>query len=319
MKDFKGKIAVVTGASTGMGRELALQLATEGCHVAFCDLAEEPMKATRLACEEAAPEGTRITGHRCDVADEKQVLAFRDAVAEQHSTDHINLLFNNAGVGGTISFVAGDRADWERTFNVNWLGVYYNARAFMPMLIASDGACLVNTSSVNGFWASLGPTTPHTAYSPAKFAVKGFSESLLIDLRINAPHVKVALVMPGYIGTDIAVNSRMVLGKDAAMTADELTVIRENMKKQGMPTDSMSDDQLRVAVDQQMAMFKDNAPLSASGAATIILDGVREERWRILVGEDAKMLDSAVRSDPEGAYEPNFFAGFLQGPGADKR
>jgi NAD(P)-dependent dehydrogenase (short-subunit alcohol dehydrogenase family) len=110
------------------------------------------------------------------------------------------MLFNNAGIGGGGSFLVDDRAEWERTFGVCWFGVYYCSRAFMPLLVASDEGYIVNTSSVNGFWASLGPNIAHTAYSAAKFAVKGFSEALINDLRVNAPHVKVAVVMPGHIG-----------------------------------------------------------------------------------------------------------------------
>ncbi|MGD8862230.1 MAG: SDR family oxidoreductase [Myxococcales bacterium] len=308
MKNFEGKIAVITGASTGMGRELALQLAREGCHVAFCDVLEDKMEKTRRDCLEVAPKGTRVTSHRCDVSNEAQVQAFRDAVLADHGTDHIHLLFNNAGIGGTISFVEGDRREWERTFNVCWYGVYYCARAFLPLLIASDGGVIVNTSSVNGFWASLGPTQPHTAYSAAKFAVKGLSEALVTDLRVHAPHVKVAVVMPGHVGTDIALNSRALLGKDEQLSSAEIADLRQRLAAMGADVESMSDDDVRDAVEQRMRDFRDKAPLSAAGAATIILDGVREERWRILVGEDAKLLDRMVREHPEKAYDPDFFS-----------
>ena len=102
-------------------------------------------------------------------------------------------------IGGGSSFVSGDREEWERTFAIDWYGVYYCARAFLPLLIASADGVLVNTSSVNGFWASLGPGAPQTAYSTAKFAVRGFSEALIEDLRTHAPHVRVAVVMPGHV------------------------------------------------------------------------------------------------------------------------
>jgi NAD(P)-dependent dehydrogenase (short-subunit alcohol dehydrogenase family) len=119
MKTFRGKRAVVTGGGTGMGRELAVQLAKEGCAVAICDVSAANMAETKARCEKAAPAGTKITTHLCDVADEKQMLAFRDEVAKAHG-DSVNLLFNNAGIGGGDSFVAGDRAEWERTFGVCW-------------------------------------------------------------------------------------------------------------------------------------------------------------------------------------------------------
>jgi NAD(P)-dependent dehydrogenase (short-subunit alcohol dehydrogenase family) len=312
MKDFADKLAVITGAGSGMGRELAKQLAAQGGHVAFCDVSAENMAETKRACEELAPAGTTISSHACDVSDERQVIAFRDAVRAAHSTERIHLLFNNAGIGGGGSFLKDERAEWDRTFAVCWGGVYNCARAFMPMLVAADEACIVNTSSLNGFWACLGPTVPHTAYSTAKFAVKGFSEGLVVDLKVNAPHVKVALVMPGHIGTDIALNSRKVLGKPdpTQMDAEEVAAIRKQAARQGMPVEGLSDDQLRGFVAQRMADFRDKAPLSAAAAATIILDGVREERFRLLVGEDAKLIDQRVREVPDLAYDPGFFAGF---------
>jgi NAD(P)-dependent dehydrogenase (short-subunit alcohol dehydrogenase family) len=308
MEHFAGRIAVVTGGGTGMGRELAKQLAAEGCHVALCDVSREHMDETRRACRELAPAGTRVTLHDCDVSLEPQVLAFRDAVRSEHATDCVHLLFNNAGIGGGGSFLLDDRAEWDKTFAVCWGGVYYTTRAFLPLLVAAPEAHLVNTSSVNGFWASLGPALPHTAYSAAKFAVKGFSEALVTDLRLNAPHVKVSVVMPGHVGTSIVLNSPAVLGRPSPkeMTAEDLRPLRERMERQGIPADAVSDDQIRAALHQLALDFRDKAPLGAAQAATIILDGVRAERWRILVGEDAKLLDQRVREAPEEAYEPAF-------------
>jgi NAD(P)-dependent dehydrogenase (short-subunit alcohol dehydrogenase family) len=308
VKDFRDRIAVVTGGGTGMGRELAKQLAAEGCHVATCDVSAEHLAETRGECGRLAPAGTRITTHLCDVSDEAAVLAFRDAVQEQHATDHVHLLFNNAGIGGGGSLFTDDRAEWERVFAVDWYGVYYCTRAFLPLLAASAEAHLVNTSSVNGFWASLGPNTPHTAYSAAKFAVKGFTEALINDLRVNAPHVKVSLVMPGHVGTSIVLNSAAVLGRPSPkeMTAEDLRPVRERMARMGLRPDLASDDQLRAALQQIAEDFRDKAPLSAAGAAEIILDGIRSDVWRILVGEDAKELDRMVRATPEEAYERSF-------------
>jgi NAD(P)-dependent dehydrogenase (short-subunit alcohol dehydrogenase family) len=257
MKDFASKIAVVTGGGTGMGRTLTEQLAAAGCHVAICDVSTENMAETKRLALESAPAGVRVTMHVCDVADEKQVIAFRDAVAAEHATQHVNLLFNNAGIGGGDSFVEGDRTDWDRTFGVCWSGVYFCTRAFMPMLVASTEGYIVNTSSVNGFWACLGPQMPHTAYSAAKFAVKGFSEALVIDLRLNAPHVKVAVVMPGHIGTSIVLNTSKVLGKPGVldMPKEELDKIRHQLMKRRVPIGEMSDE--HCAVMHQLAI---NAP-----------------------------------------------------------
>ena len=261
MESFNGRLAVVTGGGTGMGRELVVQLAADGAHVAMCDVNPATMDETAARARDGAPEGTRITTHACDVSSEADVLRFRDEVVAQHETDHINLLFNNAGIGAGGSFVAGDRDEWERTFAVCWGGVYNCARAFVPLLVASDDGYLINTSSVNGFWASIGPGIPHTAYSSAKFAVKGFSEALIEDFRMNAPHVKVAVVMPGHIGTDIVLNTRRILGNEAEqMSAQDVAASRKVMAARGFPSDSMSDDDIRNLMRMMGEMFRDNAP-----------------------------------------------------------
>jgi NAD(P)-dependent dehydrogenase (short-subunit alcohol dehydrogenase family) len=150
--------------------------------------------------------------------------------------------------------------------------------------------------------------TPHTSYSAAKFAVKGFTEALITDLRMNAPHVNCSVVMPGHIGTSIALNTSSVLGKHSAMELDEQEVaaIRERFLALGLPVDNVPDDHIRQMVRQQQEDFRDKAPTTAGAAATIILDGVREQRWRILVGQDAKVLDAMVRQEPEQAYEVSF-------------
>ena len=310
MEDFSGKLAVVTGGGAGMGRELAIQLAAAGCNVAACDIFEDTVAETASLCSDAV----RVTSHQCDVSDEDQVLAFRDAVVEQHEAECVHLLFNNAGIGGGGEFVDGDRDAWERTFGVCWYGVYYNARAFMPLLVASDGGYIVNTSSINGFWASVGPTVSHTAYSAAKFAVKGFSEALIADLRLHAPHVKVAVVMPGHIGTSIAMNSGRVHGEPepADLSAEQVAGIRAQMVASGLPVGNESDDHIRAAVAQRAVDFRDNAPTTAGQAASIILDGVRQNRWRILVGDDAHLIDNLVRQDPESAYEMEFMERILE-------
>jgi NAD(P)-dependent dehydrogenase (short-subunit alcohol dehydrogenase family) len=308
MKDFRGKLAVITGGGMGMGRELARQLASEGCHLALCDVSVATMTETKALCEAEAPAGTRISVHLCDVSVEEQVLAFRDAALEEHGTDRIQLLFNNAGIGGGGSMLADDRADWDKTFGVCWFGVYYCTRAFLPLLVKSDAGYIINTSSVNGFWACLGPRTAHTAYSAAKFAVKGFSEALMVDLRLNAPHVKVAVVMPGHIGTSIVTNTNRVLGKAEIedMPAEDVQRLRNLLQLRGLPVADMPDEQIRQAMAQMAVMFRENAPTTAARAATIILDGVRNEAWRILVGDDAVALDKLVRSTPELAYEEKF-------------
>ncbi|MEO8812258.1 MAG: SDR family oxidoreductase [Caulobacteraceae bacterium] len=313
MKDFTGKLAVITGGGSGMGREFARQLAAEGCNVAMCDVSETNMAATRAICLDGAPQGTRVTTHKADVSVEDQVLNFRAAVAAEQDTDKIHLLFNNAGIGGGGGFVSGDRGEWEKTFNVVWGGVYLCTRAFMPMLMNAAEAHIVNTSSVNGFWASLGPNIPHTAYAAAKFAVKGFTEALITDLALNAPHIKCSVVMPGHIGTEIVANSRRVLtGSDSdTVEAPAIAQARARMVAMGMAAAHLSDEAVAALIAEQARRFRDEAPMTAAAAATVILDGVKAEQWRILVGADAHRLDALVRAHPEAAYEADFFQRFV--------
>ena len=293
MKDFAGRLAVVTGGGSGMGRELVRLLAAEGAHVAMCDVSEAAMAET--AALAAPPQGVRVTAHRCDVGIEAEMMRFAEEVRSAHGTGLVHLLINNAGIGGGGSFVAGNRAEWERTFAVCWWGVYHGCRAFLPGLMAAEEGHIVNVSSINGFWGTIGPTMPNTAYVAAKFAVKGFSESLITDLRLNAPHISVSVVMPGHIGTPIVANTMKVLGYEGPA---------------GLPAE----------LETMSAAFRDNAPTSAAEAATEILDGVRDGRWRILVGDDARGIDALVRETPEDAYELSFIQrlvahGHLRVPG----
>ena len=274
MESFAGKLAVVTGGGSGMGRELVRQLAAQDCSVAACDWHPDAMAETASLARADAGSGVLVTGHTCDVSDEAQVLRFRDELLGQHARDHVDLVFANAGIGGAGSFVNDSRAEWEHTFAVDWWGVYHCARTFLPLLIASGDGVLVNTSSVNGLWAALGPGMPNTAYCAAKFAVRGFTEALIEDLRSNAPQVRVAVVMPGHVGTDIIGNTLRAHGQDP--------------------------DQMLIDISND---FRDKAPLSAAQAATIILDGVRSGTWRILVGQDAAMIDERIRANPEAAYD----------------
>ncbi len=287
MKDFSGKLAVITGGGSGMGRALARQLAAEGCSVAMCDVSQADMDESCALAMEGAPQGVRVTGFLADVAMEAQIEAFRDDTLERHETDHIHLLINNAGIGGGGSFVSTPRDVWERTFGVCWYGVYYCARAFLPALMRAKEGHMVNVSSVNGFWASLGPDTAHTAYSAAKFAVKGFTEALVNDFRLNAPHLRASVVMPGHIGTNIALNTMREFGAEA---------------EGDVPGNAGPDADMLARGEA----FRDSG-LDPEAAATIILDGVREERWRILVGPDAHALDGVVREAPEAVYDRDFW------------
>jgi len=320
MESFSGKLAVVTGGGSGMGRELVRQLAAQGASVAACDWHPDAVAETaELARADAAP-AVLVTSHACDVSDEAQVLRFRDELLAQHGREHVDLVFSNAGVGGAGSFVKDDRKEWERTFAVDFWGVYYCARAFLPLLIASGDGVLVNTSSVNGFWASLGPGMPNHSYCTAKFAVRGFTEALIEDLRTNAPQVRVAVVMPGHVGTDIVRNSFLAHGRDPEqLTDDQLNEMIPDDAQAGLigagllPENPSAEDKRQWLI-QMASDFRDKAPLTAAQAAADILDGVRAGAWRILVGQDATMLDERIRANPLAAYDyAELFKGLAPG------
>src|SRR5580693_3134814 len=311
---LSGKLAVVTGGGSGIGRELVRQLAAQGCSVAACDLNADAVAVTAATAWAAAPPGVRVTGHACDVSDEAQVQRFRDELLEEHASDHVDLVFSNAGISAGGSFVKDSREEWERTFAINWWGVYFCARTFLPLLIASGDGVLVNIGSVAGFWATAGADLPITAYSTSEFAIKGFSEALTEDLRSNAPQVRVVVVMPGVVNTDIAENSRRALGlpeweqlSDAELLEQIPEIGRAVLIGMGLLTEDFSADDLRQAIPRLKSEFQGKG-FTAAQAATIILDGVRSGAWRILVGEDAKMLDEQVRANPEAPFNHDDYA-----------
>ncbi|MEA2807884.1 MAG: hypothetical protein QOJ17_2025, partial [Rhodospirillaceae bacterium] len=176
---------------------------------------------------------------------------------------------------------------------------------------------IVNTSSMNGFWASIGPGAPHTAYSAAKFAVKGFTEALMTDLRLNAPHIKVSVVMPGHIGTGFRTNSLKVQTSNDSdeLDARQIAQARARLTSMGKDASALSDEEIKAMLAERARRFLLDAPTSAAEAATIILEGVKADRWRILVGSDAHLMDRMVRDDPDHAYEEQFFARFAAAAG----
>lgn len=307
IRSFTGLAAAVTGGGTGMGRELTRLLAAEGCDVAICDMSQEEMVTTAAAARAGAPSGTRITTFLADVSDESAMDAFAAHTASSLERDDLNLLFNNAGIGGGGSLVSGDRAEWDRVFEVCWGGVLNGTRSFLPMLLASERGHVVNTSSVNGLWACLGPTGAHTAYSAAKFAVRGFTEALTVDFRVNAPHLTASVVMPGHIGTGIARNSMAEFGRDPkTMGEDQVTEVREALARRGIDASGASDEDVRNLMAMRVETFENDAPTTAEGAAAIILDGVRAGDWRILIGPDAVDLDAMLRERPTEVYTEGF-------------
>jgi NAD(P)-dependent dehydrogenase (short-subunit alcohol dehydrogenase family) len=152
----------------------------------------------------------------------------------------------------------------------------------------------------------------HTAYSAAKFAVKGFTEALINDLRLNAPHIKCSVVMPGHIGTSIVSNSRKLQSGSGSdrLSEDEIALARVRLAAAGIDALAMSDADVQELADERARSFREEAPMTAAAAARVILDGVKAGRWRILVGDDANRLDERVRQTPERAYDAEFYQSF---------
>lgn len=242
-----------------------LALVHRGVHVAACDLNTEKLQSAVRRAQRLDPE-IRVTSHLCDVSDRLAVRDFQRDVAREHGTDRVHFLFNNAGAIGGMSFVTSPPEEWERTFAVSWSGTYNCTREFLPMLLAADQGAVVNTASVNALWASLGSRTPHSAYSSAKFAVRGFTESLVVDFQRNAPHLSAVLVLAGHVRT-------------------------------GMPAPPRT---WKRAFD---GAFADYAPVSSDSAASMILEAVERGEWRVVIGEDAAAVDERVRADPGNAYD----------------
>ena len=257
MLELKNRTAVVTGAASGIGRAIATSLARRGCHLALADINENGLKST--ATEIASP-GLRISQHYLDVGDRDAVAEFPERVAAEHGG--VDMLVNNAGVALAGTFEQVTETDFEWLFGINFWGVVWMTRAFLPLLHSSDEARIVNLSSVFGLIAPPG----NTAYSASKFAVRGFSESLRHELRKT--QIGVSVVHPGGIATSIVRNARM--------------------PKTNTPEE---DEQRRKSFEAILTM-----PPALAGET--IVRGIERRQARILVGSDAKMIAILERLMP---------------------
>src|SRR4051812_42127003 len=176
MKDFTGRVAAITGAASGIGRALAVELSHAGCHLALCDVDEIGLAETVALCE---GRGVKVTSARVDVADRVAVFAWAEQVAAEH--EKVNLIFNNAGVALAATIDAMEIADFEGLMNVNFWGVVHGPQAYLPYLKSSGDGHVVNVSSVFG----LASIPSQTAYNSAKFAVRGFTDALRIELDVQ--------------------------------------------------------------------------------------------------------------------------------------
>lgn len=272
MKTFDGRVAAITGAGSGIGRALANDLARRGTHLSLSDIDEVGLAETVSQCEGL---GVKVVADRVDVSDREAVFAWADKVAADHGK--VNLIFNNAGValGATIDGMSYE--DFEWLMSINFWGVVHGTKAFLPHLRASGEGHVVNLSSVFGLMSI--PT--QSAYNAAKFGVRGFTDALRMELEIAGCGVSATTVHPGGIKTNIARSARMdasalaLSGADASGTAGEF-------------------DKIAVTTPEK--------------AASQILEAVRRNRRRALIGPDAKVIDLLARL-PAGLHQRVLVAG----------
>jgi short-subunit dehydrogenase len=261
MTAIRGSAAVVTGAASGIGRALALELAAGGCDVALADLDEAGLAS--VAADVQRTHQRKVSIHRVDVAEPAQIEALASAAIAQHPG--LNIVVNNAGVALFGQFHEIDQAQMDWLMNINFWGVVHGSRAFLPHLAGRREAHIVNVSSIFGIIAPPG----QTAYAAAKFAVRGFSEALRHELAMNKSPVRLSVVHPGGVATNIASNSRVGVG--------------------------MTDNQRRA---ESIDRFKQAAKTAPQAAAQRIIRGIEKNEPRILIGGDAKRMDLLQRFKP---------------------
>ncbi len=265
MKSFAGKVAAVTGAGSGIGRELAFQLARRGCHLALCDVNEKGLAET---VEAIRWMGVKVTDARVDVSEREAVHRWADRTAGDHGK--VNLVFNNAGVALGSTIEGGSYEDFEWLFDIDFWGVVHGTRAFLPYLRASGEGHIVNLSSVFALISVPG----QAAYNASKAAVRAFTEALRMELEMSGAPVSATSVHPGGIKTNIARTSR----GDASL--EDLGLDAKNSREK----------------------FDNLFITGPDKAAGVILRAVEKDKRRVLVGPDAYVIDAMSRLMP-GAYQ----------------
>jgi len=275
MTAIRGATAAVTGAASGIGRALAMELAARGCDLALADRDEAGLRAVaddiakaQSSAQSGAPS-RKVTLHRVDVGEPAEIEAFAQAALSAHPA--LNILINNAGVALFGTFTEIDQAQMDWLMNINFWGVVHATRAFLPHLARQREAHIVNLSSIFGIIAPPG----QTAYAASKFAVRGFSESLRHELQAAKSPVRLSVVHPGGVATSIARNSRTGTG--------------------------MTDNARRV---ESIERFEAVAQTTPAAAALRILKGIEKNQPRILIGNDARGADFLQRLLPSTYWAP---------------
>ena len=273
MKTFREKVAVITGAGSGMGRYLAILLAKDGADVCICDINEETLNETLAMLRKY---NVSVSSHLLDVSDKESIQALPQKVIDQHGK--VDLVFNNAGVGSGSYFQDMNEDNWDWVMGINFEGVVNSTRAFIPHMIDNSEAAIINTSSIFGMVTIPG----QSVYHATKFAVRGFTESLALEMKQTNPNLQIHCVHPGHIGTNIATSAR-ISDEDFDKTQARMSIFNRNPPK----------------TKQEMGELFKEGGMHPSKAAKIILDGVKKNNSRIFVGLDAKLLDLSQRLFPK--------------------
>ena len=268
MKSFKDKVAVITGAGSGMGRQLAINLAKENCNVVICDINKETIHETE---EIIRNYNVSCTALNLDLREEKNINTLLEATLQNYGK--VELLFNNAGVVAPSSFLNLSEDDWDWCNDINYNALVKLSRIFLPQLMKNNEAALINTSSIFGIITSPN----NTVYHSSKFAVRGFTESLAMELKEEK--IQIHSVYPGHIGTNIVLDAKF--DKDFLLTESEKTKNSDNP----------------ITIQEFGSTFRDTG-MSPDRAAKIILKGVKKNKKRIFVGLDAKIMEIAQRITP---------------------
>ena len=275
MKTFKEKVAVITGAGSGMGRYLAVLLAKEGADVSVCDVNEETLNET---VEMLRKYNVSVSSHLLDVSNKEAIEALPKKVIDQHGK--VDMVFNNAGVTTGSHFKDMNEDNWDWVMGINFDGVINSTRAFIPHMVDSPEAAIVNTSSIFGMVAVPG----QTVYHATKFAVRGFTESLAMEMKETNPNLQIHCVHPGHIGTNIAADARF---DEENFNQDDTQVSNSIFTRNAPKSQKEMGD-----------LFREGG-MHPSKAAEIILNGVKKNKARIFIGLDAKLLDLSQRIFPK--------------------
>ena len=281
MKNFKNKVAVITGAGSGMGRYLAILLAKDGADVCICDVNEKTLGETLAMLRKF---NISVSSHLLDVSDKESIEALPQKVIDQHGK--VDLVFNNAGVTAGAHFKDMDENNWDWVMGINFNGVVNSTRAFIPHMINNSEAAIVNTSSIFGMVAVPG----QTVYHATKFAVRGFTESLALEMKQTNPNLQIHCVHPGHIGTNIAATARMS-DEDFNDNETRPSIFSKNAPK----------------TQQEMGELFREGGMHPSKAAKIILNGVKKNKSRIFIGLDARLLDLSQRLFPKHYHKTWLF------------